>query len=567
MSDYRPPRETYSTRDRSRRSSAAPTHQRRSAAPPPRRASVGHPRRKRRSPVAAILGVLVLVAIVGGAAAWWVLTRPASLTLTANPTDAIISVVDVKEATGTVEAKDLKPGAYQVTVARSGFETATATLQLTRGHRTRQSFDLTPLPQTVTLTTRPVGAKVSITRGAETTSAATPCTLSIASGDISISIEMDGYNTFTKALFLDHAETLDLLLDPKGQLVHALGSITAAGAPKGVRLTPDGKEAWSAILNGPPSIQIFDPATGANVGNIDLGASGAVEVDFNSTGTLAYASQMETKIGETSRVYEIDVATRQVLRTLDTKSTMTKVIVLSPDDTMLYTANWAGNDVSIIDLASGKVVKRVPVSKTPRGLYPTRDGKYLYVAGFGTGDLGKIDLASGKYTKLFSSGGAMRHLIADETTGRLYASDMAKDAIWLLDMKTDQVTKLCSTDHKPNTIDLSPDGKVLFVSNRGANNPKSYYLPGYEWGSILLLDAATGKPLDAIVGGNQCTALDVSSDGKMLVFSDFLDNRLRVYEVPSYETLAGGNGGRYEAHFVDIKKSSPGTSASTGAAD
>jgi DNA-binding beta-propeller fold protein YncE len=160
----------------------------------------------------------------------------------------------------------------------------------------------------------------------------------------------------------------------------------------------------------------------------------------------------------------------------------------------------------------------------------------------------------------------MRHLVADEKAGKLYASDMGKDAIWVLDMKTDKVSKFASTDHKPNTIDLSPDGRVLFVSNRGANNPKSYYLPGWEWGSILMFDTATGKPLDAVVGGNQCTALDVSEDGTLLVFSDFLDNRLRVYSVPGYDVLSAGNGGRFAAHFADLKKKSPGKAASSGAA-
>jgi len=120
---------------------------------------------------------------------------------------------------------------------------------------------------------------------------------------------------------------------------------------------------------------------------------------------------------------------------------------------------------------------------------------------------------------------------------------MSKDVVWACDMKTLQVTKFCDTDEKPNTIELSPDGKVLFISNRGENNPVSYYIPGYEWGTILLMSTSDGHPLDAIVGGNQCTALDVSADGRTLVFSDFLDDRLRVYSVPDYATLAAGNGG------------------------
>jgi YVTN family beta-propeller protein len=510
--------------------------------------------------------VLVL-ALVAGGATWWILTRPAAVALTAEPADAIITFSGSRPATGALEAGELKPGPYTATVARSGFETATVSFELTRGQRLEKRFVLKPLPFEMTFTTRPVGAEVTVARaGGETLTGTTPCRFTVAAGDVSVTVTKGGYNQFAQKLFLESPRTLDLLLDPKGQLVHALGSITTKGAPKGVALTPDGHEAWSAILNGPPSIQIFDPVTAKITGSIDLGKAGAVEVIFNKAGTLAYASQMETKLGQTSKVFELDVASRKILRTLDTASTMTKVIALSPDEKTLYSANWAGNDVSVIDLASGEVRERIGVAKTPRGLWPTADGKTLYVAGFGNGELERVDLESGKVTMLFKSGGAMRHLVADEKAGRLYASDMGKNVVWVLDMKTDKVTKLANTDQKPNTIDLSPDGRVLFVSNRGANNPKSYYLPGYEWGSILLLDTATGKPLDAVVGGNQCTALDVSEDGKLLVFSDFLDNRLRVYSVPAYDVLAAGNGGRYAAHFADIKKKTPGKAASSGAA-
>ena len=210
--------------------------------------------------------------------------------------------------------------------------------------------------------------------------------------------------------------------------------------------------------------------------------------------------------------------------------------------------------MSIIDLATGKLVKRISVSNTPRGMYATDDGKWLYVAGFDSGDLERIDLAT--YTKevLFTEGGALRHIVADEKNGRLFISDMSQDLIWVHDMKTGATTKFVDVDEKPNTIDLTPDGTMLFVSCRGENNEKSYYIPGPEWGSILVFDAATGAPLDALIAGNQPTALDVSDDGKLLIFSDFLDNRLRVYEIPPYETFAEAGGGRYEEHFAEIAK-------------
>jgi YVTN family beta-propeller protein len=41
---------------------------------------------------------------------------------------------------------------------------------------------------------------------------------------------------------------------------------------------------------------------------------------------------------------------------------------LSPDGSMLYTANGPSNDVSVIDLATQKVVKKIPAGDSPWGV-------------------------------------------------------------------------------------------------------------------------------------------------------------------------------------------------------
>lgn len=517
----------------------------------PRGTVVGY---RRRTPSRALIAVIAIIVIALGAVlAWWFLTRPAALALTPSPSDATVTIAGHAPRTGTLVLEDIEPGTLTVTVARTGFATATVQVEIPRGRRTERTVTLSPLPFKLKVTTRPSGATVKVTSSTGTVlRGTTPCSIVASAGAVTVTISRSGSNTFKQNVFLDSARTLDVLLDPKGQLVHALGSLTAKGAPKGVSVTPDGREAWASILNGPPSIEIYDLKAMRKTGGIDLGKHGAVEIIFNRAGTLAYASQMET-----AKVFEIDTATRKVTRSFKTESSWTKVIALSPDEKTLYAANWSGNDVSIIDLTAGTLKERIPTAKTPRGLWPTKDGRYLYVAGFAHGELQRIDLTSGTVKTLFTSGGALRHLVADEERGVLYASDMSKDVVWVLDLQTLKVKKFCDTDHKPNTIELSPDGQILFISNRGENNPKSYYIPGYEWGTILLISTSSGRPLDAIVGGNQCTALDVSADGHTLVFSDFLDDRLRVYDVPGYATLAQGGGGRYAAHFADLKKSRP----------
>lgn len=506
-------------------------------------------RRRKRRGAGLTVALAAVGAIAGVAFITWTFARPARLAVSATPKDALISIDSMPTGHGYVAIDNVRPGEHRVTVARRGYRSSSTTVTVGRGRRVRYHAALLPAPQRLTVSSQPSGARLRIEGAEAVRFGTTPYAVALTAGSVKVTLTKAGYQAKHAELTLDRPTRLALWLDKPGQLLGCLAVFGCGPAPKGLVFTPDSRRVWVTMLDGQPSVEIYDPATGDKLDGISLGKHGAVEVAFSTDGTKAYASQMQTAL-----VYEIDVATHEVLRKLDTQSSWSKFVAPSADGKAIFVSNWCGDDVSEIDLASGELRRRIPTVKTPRGLYPTSDGKYLYVAGFGKGDLERVDLASGKRKLLFSSGGALRHLVADPARGVIYTSDMVKDVIWATDTRTGKTRRFASTDEKPNTIDLSPDGRVLFVSCRGENNARSYYLPGPEWGSILVFDTATGRGLDAIVGGNQCTALDVSPDGKTLVFSDFLDNRLRTYTVPSYETLAKGGGGRFDSHVADIKK-------------
>ena len=405
-------------------------------------------------------------------------------------------------------------------------------------------------PRTLRVITHPEGARVTL-RGDGTgrRTGTTPSTFRLPAEAVTVTIAMDGRNTLERTVDLrDGSRTIDVWLDPKGLLHHKLGGFDTGSAPKQVAFTPDGKEIWVTDLGG-DGVEVFGTYTRNRLAHIPLGQHGAVEVIFTADGRTAYASQMET-----ASVFEIDRATRKVRRRLDTGGVWSKVMALSPDEKRLYVANWSSSNVSEIDLATGRVVRLLPTVPTPRGLYATPDGKRLFVAGYGNGEIQRISLVSGESKVLLQTGGAMRHLVGDAEGGSLYADDMATDEVFVVDLATESVRKLADTNNTPNTMDLSPDGRVLYVSNRGRNNPMSYYVPGPEWGSVLAIDTSTGKILDAIVGGNQTTGLDVSPNGRLLAYSDFLDNRVTIYAVPSYEELRAGGGGRAQSHLADLQK-------------
>ncbi len=342
-----------------------------------------------------------------------------------------------------------------------------------------------------------------------------------------------------------------VLIPPNTQIVKHLFNIKNIPSPKAVTISKDGQEIWvTSLLNKNLGAAVFDIKDGKRLADVTLNNGGGVEVIFSHDGSKAYVSQMET-----AKVYEIDVKTKKVLRSFNTKSSWTKILFLNADGKRLYAANWLGNNVSEFDLETGKLVRNIPTVKTPRGIYVTSDNLYMYVAGYEYGEIQKIDLATGKGKALYKSGGAMRHMVVDDEKKIMYLSDMGRASILKLDLTTDIITKFATTDTHPNTIALTPDKKILAVSNRGKNfSATDYYRPGPEWGSVQLFDTTDGKLLDAIVGGNQPTALDISPDGTKLIFSDFLDARLQVWELPSYEVLKSGNGGLGNVYKTQLKK-------------
>jgi DNA-binding beta-propeller fold protein YncE len=366
-------------------------------------------------------------------------------------------------------------------------------------------------------------------------------------GSATVEIGGEGYVTETATLGFDDTR-YGYWLDPAGQVLDKLIEFPTGNAPKQVAFRPGHPELWVTLLAG-TGFEVYDPATGVQLAAVELPRAGSVEVIFTDDGSRAYISQMET-----ASVYEVDGDSKDVLRVLPTGGVWTKVLVLSPDEKTLWASNWVSNDVSEIDLETGEVRRRLRTVATPRGLYVTPDGASLYVAGFRDGEIQRFDLVDGESSVLYRSGGAMRHLVGNKDGSRVYASDMGRQKVLVVDTASNEVAELAVVDRNPNTIDLSPDGRVLYVSNRGRNNPETYYKPGPEWGTVVAVDVATGAYLDAIVGGNQTTGLDVSPDGRLLAYSDFLDDRIVVYRIPPYEELLAGGGGRWEEHLTEKVK-------------
>jgi len=233
-----------------------------------------------------------------------------------------------------------------------------------------------------------------------------------------------------------------------------------------------------------------------------------------------------------NEVHIFNLDTLEYISSHSTGGIFPKVIVQSPDGALTLVSNWISMNISVFDSDTKKLLRRIPVGGTPRGMAFSSDGTLLYTAIYDAALVVVVDMTTNKVIKRwrFSQGeGAARHIIFRDD--KLYVSDMFRGTVNILDAETGVLLKSARLGFNINTIVMSPDGKYIFASSRGKNNPVDYTLPGPDFGAVYMLDAQDLTLLEKVWGRNQPTGLAVSPDGNFLVFTDFLDANLELYRI------------------------------------
>jgi DNA-binding beta-propeller fold protein YncE len=263
-----------------------------------------------------------------------------------------------------------------------------------------------------------------------------------------------------------------------------------------------------------------------------LSIPGSNTAGFVAAFTDAKRQELWVSNMEENKVHIFDLDTLDYKTSIGTEGIFPKVIVQSPNGDMTAVSNWISRDISVFDSQTKELLCRIPVGGTPRGMAFSPNGAVLYAAIFDEPVIALVDMTQNKVTsryRLYEGEGAARHVICHN--GKLYVSDMYRGTVNILNASTGALLASRRIGPNINTIVLSPDGRRLFVSSRGRNNPRDYTKPGPELGAIYILKADDLSPEERIWGRNQPTGLAVSPDGKYMVFTDFLDANLELYMI------------------------------------
>jgi len=124
---------------------------------------------------------------------------------------------------------------------------------------------------------------------------------------------------------------------------------------------------------------------------------------------------------------------------------------VSPDGKELWAANSHDGTVSVIDLASKRVVQTFAVpTKFANRVKFTRDGKLVLISDLGTGDLVVLDAAGRKEIKRISLGKGVAGILISPDGLRAYVADSHDNYIAVVDLKTLAMTGKIETGRGPD---------------------------------------------------------------------------------------------------------------------
>lgn len=159
-----------------------------------------------------------------------------------------------------------------------------------------------------------------------------------------------------------------------------------------------------------------------------------------------------------------------------------KYVALSPDEASLLVSNWCDKSISVVDTASGKETKQIPLNSMPRGIVVMPDNKTAFVTAMYAHEVYRVDLETGKSEVFLKTGNRPRHLTLSPDATAMYLVVTGADQLLKLDPQTGKTLLSARTGNEPRTMTISADGTALYVVN-------------YFAGTVSKFDAETLKEL------------------------------------------------------------------------
>ena len=268
-------------------------------------------------------------------------------------------------------------------------------------------------------------------------------------------------------LVLNKGDSTLAFVDPTS--LQVIAKVPTGNAPHEVAVSTDGRVALVANYGTGP-----EPGSTISIITIADRKEQRLKIPLlRPHGTFAIGSHIYFTAEGSHVIARYDVASGAIDWICGSDANVTHMLVVTPDEKKIYTANIGSDSVSVINLSAAPRVigvKQIAVGKGPEGIDLSPDGHEIWVAHRGDGALSIIDTAADKVVQIVTTGTKMANRVKFTRDGkRVLISDPPSNQVIVYDAATKQLVRKIDTDAGPEGILIAPDGKRAFIacSNAG----------------------------------------------------------------------------------------------------
>jgi YVTN family beta-propeller protein len=267
-------------------------------------------------------------------------------------------------------------------------------------------------------------------------------------------------------LVLEKDDHMLAIVDPA--TLKIVGRAPAGEDPHEIVASEDGRFAYisnyGAFRNPQHTLSVVDLKAQKALPPIELGALIAPHGLSMSGGKVYFTAEGSKAIGR------YDSASQKIDWVLGLGQNRTHMVLVNQDASHIFTSNVNSDSISILDLdkkadASGWTQTVVPVGKGPEGFDVSPDGKELWAANSDDGTVSVVDIATRKVVQTIDVRTKHSNRLKFTPDGKLVLiSDLGNGDLVIVDAAARKETKRLNLGHGCAGVLIVPDGTRAFVA-------------------------------------------------------------------------------------------------------
>ena len=275
-----------------------------------------------------------------------------------------------------------------------------------------------------------------------------------------------------------------------------------------IYVSQDGLPLVSNIFNSRTSlVSVISPAAGEVVGSVTVGTYPLGLAVDRANGDVYVADWAS------NNVTVIDGSTNRAVDSIPNVGAPASVAVDSTNDTVFVGGD--GGNVFVINATSATVVKSIPVGPLPVGMALDGSNGDLYVTSANTSYVSVISALTKTVVGSIEVGSGTDSAAVDYANGDVYVSETTMGMVSVINATTNAVVRTIAVGLDPSVVAVDASNGYVYVTNGGSNN-------------TTVIDGRTNSPIGTIPLGNEPEGVVVDSANGQIYAANRLSDNLTV---------------------------------------